>query len=105
MEMTRTNRLLTVLLLAIVVVAGSILAAYKGSDSALQPTSDDIPRITIDELLALTNSQDTIVIVDTRSEVEYDLGHIAGSVSAPLSAILDEEWEPPVYEQLIFYCA
>ncbi len=103
--MMKTNRLSTLLLLVIVVVAGSVLAACKGSDSTLQLTQDDVPRITIDELLALVNSQGTIVIVDTRSKVEYDMDHITGSVSAPLSAIQDGEWEPPSYEQVILYCA
>lgn len=104
-EMMKTSRLSTVLLLVIVVVTGSVLAACKGSDSTLQPTSDDVARITIDELLALMDSQANILIVDTRSTGEYNLGHITGSVSAPLSVILNGEWEPPVYEQLILYCS
>lgn len=66
--------------------------------------SDRIPRITIAELRQKMESKANILIVDNRhKEEEYDVDHIKGAVSAPLSAILAGEWKPPLDKDLIFY--
>ncbi len=70
--------------------------------------SDMVPRISVDELLHKMQSGADIVIVDAREEpeIQYNEEHIAGAVSAPLSAIAAGEWRPSDLDQeIILYCS
>lgn len=65
--------------------------------------SDRIPRITIAELKQKIDDNANILIVDNRHREAYDVDHIRGAVSVPLSVILAGEWKPPLDKELIFY--
>ena len=43
----------------------------------------EIPRISIDDLKAMIDAGEPVLILDTQPEMVYDMGHIAGSVSFP----------------------
>jgi rhodanese-related sulfurtransferase len=74
------------------------------------PTSpEEVPRITQEELKALMDSGDRIVILDCQPRGAYEEGHIRGAVSMPWRPQLDEEevvdalalpWDVPI----ITYC-
>ncbi len=74
-------------------------------ESSSKPSqgTTEVARITIDELLQLTENDANIVIVDVRSEIDYHLSHIKGAVSVPESVIAAGEWEPPDAELFILY--
>ena len=64
-----------------------------------------VPRITIDELKQKMDSNEDIIIVDNRHKEEYDVDHIKGAVSAPLSVVVAGEWTAPLDKELVFYCS
>ena len=72
------------------------------------PPSERVPRITIEGLLQKIQSNASIVIVDTRVDVEeqFAAGHIKGAIPVPLSKIVAGEWTPPteLEKEIIFYC-
>ena len=79
-------------------------------DTTTEPTekptpTDKVPRIAIEELLQKMDSGADILIVDTRTQQEYDVDHIKGAVSAPLSVMLEGHWAPPANKEIILYCA
>lgn len=81
------------------------LAACAPTPPADLPTSpDEVPRISIEELLQKMENGTAILIVDTRSESEYRSGHIKGAVSIPLATIVLEEWQPPRNKEIVLYC-
>ncbi len=87
-------------------------SAACATDSQLQPEndvklslSDMIPRITIQELKRKVDSNAAVVIVDNRSQAEYDLDHIKGAICVPLTTIVTGEWILPIDRELVFYCA
>ena len=45
-----------------------------------------------------------ILVVDTRYKEQYDVDHVKGAVSAPLSTIMEEGWVPPTDKEIILYC-
>ena len=45
-----------------------------------------------------------ILVVDTRYKEQYEVDHIKGSISAPLSTIIDGGWSPPSDKEVILYC-
>lgn len=65
--------------------------------------SEMVPRITIAELQQKLESKADILIVDNRHKEEYDVDHIKGAVSSPLSVIIAGEWTHPLDKELIFY--
>lgn len=50
-------------------------------------------------------SKSDILIVDNRHKEEYDVDHIKGALSAPLSTIVEGEWIPPSDKEIILYCS
>ncbi len=73
--------------------------------SAKLSPSDMIPRIPIEGLKRKIDDKSDSIIVDTRSQAEYDLDHIRGAICIPLASIAAEGWTLPVDKELIFYCA
>jgi hypothetical protein len=65
---------------------------------------EQVPRISIEELLGKMDNNANIVIVDTRQEAQYNVDHIKGAVSAPLSTIVAGQWVPPADKEIILYC-
>jgi len=66
--------------------------------------SELVPRITIEELLQKMERGDNILVVDTRYKEQYDVDHIKGAVSAPLSTIIEGGWMPLSDKEVILYC-
>lgn len=82
-----------------------IPAAEPEQEPETRPSpSDMIPRITVEELLQVMESSADILVIDTRDKEQYDVDHITGAISVPLSVILEGEWTPPADKALILYC-
>lgn len=68
------------------------------------PPNDGVRRVTIPELQeALAKGE--AVVVDVRGHVEYQLGHIKGSVSVPLGLIAEQLKDLPRDKLIVTYCA
>jgi len=102
----------TALLIAVIVAASAMLA-LGGCKSPPPPsatpgnatlTTDDVPRMTIEELLQKIESGSDILIVDTQEKEEYDRAHIEGAVSVPYSVIAEGKWIPSRDTEIILYC-
>ena len=94
------------MLLALVACTSSPTPALETvPEPAARPTpSERVPRITIEELLQKMESEANILVVDTRYKEQYDVDHIKGAISAPLSTITDGGWIPPSDKEIILYC-
>ena len=103
----------TLIALAILVVLISLPSCATTSAPGTSPEEstnipaepDEVPRISKEDLLQMVENGENILIVDTRSREDYDLGHIQGAVSAPLETIGTREWQPPPDKDLILYCS
>jgi len=54
----------------------------------------EIPRISVGEVKAKLDEGSYIVVVDVRSKAAYDMDHIVGSISIPLSDLFDAQGNP-----------
>ncbi len=50
-------------------------------------------------------SKSDILIIDNRHKGEYDMDHIKGALSAPLSTIVEGGWIPSSDKEAILYCS
>lgn len=68
-------------------------------------TAGDVPRMTIQQLLQKMESNDKILIVDNRKEVntKFEIDHIKGAVPVPFDAIMAGEWLPPPNREVVLY--
>jgi 3-mercaptopyruvate sulfurtransferase SseA len=85
----------------------SATAPEVDAPSSTEPSSsllEDVPRITIDELLQKMADNSNILIVDTRHADQYEVDHIKGAISVPLDTIVSGGWMPPADKEIILYC-
>jgi len=93
-----------IFLFSILLVLISLTACAQTPPADLPTSPDEVPRISIEELLQKMEKGANIVIVDTRSETRYHSGHIKGAISVPYTTKFPEEWELPSDKEIIFYC-
>ena len=101
--------ILLVATLMLLALAACISSTTPVNEQVEEPTakpapSELVPRITIEELLQKMESEADILIVDNRYKEQYDVDHIKGAVSAPLSTIIEGGWLPPSDKEVILYC-
>ena len=94
---------------AVLVCAVLLILLACGSDddpmSSGQPsTIEEVPRITVEALRAKIDNGDKVMIVDVRSEAEYDEAHIPGAVHIPYSDTISRLGEFPKDRDIVFYC-
>lgn len=82
--------------LAIVFVAFALLPLRSSAQWATPP--DNAPRISQQEFKKLIAKKD-VIILDTRNEDVYKLGHIPGALLLPLEGL--ESFDEPQYTPLI----
>ena len=66
-------------------------------------TEEEILLMTIDELYQFIDSNSEILVVDVRSETNYQEAHIKGAISVPETVISAGEWKPPDGKSLVLY--
>ena len=81
------------------------LTQRANGGEALPQTREDVPRIALDELRDLLASPRKIVVIDTRSQAEYETGHIRGAISMPSAEVESRYRELPRGTKIVFYCA
>ena len=68
------------------------------------PTSGkDVPRITVEELKAMLDAGEKVVIVDTRVSRQYQIRHIPGAISMPVLEVEARYEELPKDATIAFY--
>ena len=73
--------------------------------AAGQSAESQVPRITVEELKKLMAEQ-SVVVVDVRSVDAYNIGHIKGSINAPLDKIQAGDYSGlPRDKRIITYCS
>ena len=99
---------LSLLFIAMLALAGCAPAGQEVESPTVTrrvPTAPaDVPRMTPQELKALVDAGEDVVIVDTRSNVEYRSARIPGSVSMPLAEIPTRYAELPMDQDIVLYC-
>jgi hypothetical protein len=65
--------------------------------------SDDVPRITVQELKAKLDAGQA-VLFDARSQESYTRQHIAGAISMPQDEVGGRVAELPTDKLVVFYC-
>jgi rhodanese-related sulfurtransferase len=90
--------------------------SISNSDSIAVPPSageDDPPFISLDEAAALYQSP-KVLFIDARSDEDYNLRHITGSINIPYDYLpfdnIDEYWEQlkkeiPIEQEIVIYCS
>jgi hypothetical protein len=75
--------------------------------TSIPPPSEQVPRMTKEELLQKIESNADIIIVDTRVDVEtqFAIGHIKGAIPVTLAKIIAGQWLPPSDKEIILYCS
>ncbi len=85
-----------------------LTAVFLSSCGAPQvpTTKDEVPRISVEELKERIGSGEAIVIGDTRGQISFKQGHIAGAIdittSTQVEALLDDL---PLDQEIVLYCA
>jgi 3-mercaptopyruvate sulfurtransferase SseA len=104
MNSTKSRRL-AVLVLVVVVGSLAIIGTMRLTARAGAPqASDDVRRITPDEVRALLK-QNKAIIVDVRGKESYDGGHIKGALSIPFNEIEERSKELPHNKTIVAYCS
>lgn len=105
-----------VLLAMFIIPLGIILAfvpantthPYKLSpQDLLEHVNSGMQYFTPDEVAHMIVTEDpSLVLIDVRSETEYEKFHLPGSINIPLSSLLDDQWKDYVNQDLrynVFY--
>lgn len=90
--------------LAITILSVLQLAVFLNA-SVLQDIS--VERITVDELIAKVAHREPLLIIDVRSQYDYDESttKIKGAVRIPLDKISESMGEIPRDREIVLYCA
>ena len=72
---------------------------------SLKPCLADMPDISAQELKAMLDSGQEMLVINPLSDIEYNEGHIPGSVNIPLHTIMRSDRLPEDKQTLIVtYC-
>ena len=66
-------------------------------------SGDEVPRMTVEELVARQDAGEKVVIVDTRVSRQYQIRHIPGAISIPVREMEDRYEELPKDATIAFY--
>ena len=91
-----------VLTVVSLIVAGQVRQANIDNPGEIA-SQDEVPRLTAKEAFEAQQSGEA-VIVDTRSAIQYDAGHIAGSINVPLDQLESRMGELDPNTWHITYC-
>lgn len=84
--------------------------ATESSAASAEPAAEKTPavyqKITAKQAKARMDSGDAIVILDVRTQDEFNAGHIAGAILIPNETILDEQPDllPDLDAEILVYC-
>ena len=91
-------------------IVASESIATDSPAAAVEPATTITPavyqKITAEQAKARMDSGDAIIILDVRTQEEFDAGHIAGAILIPNETILDEQPAllPDLDAEILIYC-
>ena len=91
-----------VLMIALFALSACSPASTEEPAGGIPRTKEEVPLITVKELLKEIESRDDLLVIDVRTEDEYISGHIKGAVFVPnnrMNAMI-----PPEGKALVLYC-
>jgi hypothetical protein len=88
-------------LLALLLLAACSSAAGAAPEIT---STDDVPRITPQEVIAEQKAGENVVVVDARSLASYQDRHIVGAISVPAAEVADHLDKLPEKAHIVFYC-
>ena len=96
-------------LLALAGLTLSACAAPAAKVAEVSPAPSpavEYKKISAEDAKARMDSGDTIVILDVRTQEEYDAGHIAGAILVPNETIADKQPQllPDLDAEILVYC-
>lgn len=101
------NAILYGVLIGLLIV-GSLNAPSKNANSEKSPQSSSghYQIITAEEATSRIDSEDKVIILDVRSQLEYEMEHIPGAIVIPNEHITDKmpELLPDLDAEILVYC-
>jgi 3-mercaptopyruvate sulfurtransferase SseA len=98
------SNLVRKLLFASLLVSIVVLAGCQSPTPSLPATLAQVPRIRAQELKALLEGGEAVVIVDTRSRESYEQRHVPGAISIPFPDTEARQGELPRDTKIVLYC-
>ena len=91
----------------LVIFAAGLIASFLPMEARATPTTDSIPRMTIQELKGKMDSGDRIVILDVRTAEDYSTSpyKIRGAIRIPLDQLKSRYTELPAAAEIVAYCS
>ncbi len=99
----RCKAVLTISMLVLFTACASGPRTYTPTPKICQPT-DNIPRITAEELKKAMDEGVDLVLVDTLYPYWYKRGHIKGAMNFPWAATIKEPVALPRTKLVVVYC-
>ena len=86
--------------------AAATPAPTATATTAVSAASGQYVKITAEEAKARMDSGDEIIVLDVRTQEEYDAGHIAGAILIPNETIVDTQPDllPDLNAEILVYC-
>ena len=86
--------------------ACAVPAAAAVTPAPTATAAVEYKKISAADAKARMDSEDTIVILDVRTQEEYDAGHIPGAILVPNETIVDKQPEllPDLDAEILVYC-
>jgi 3-mercaptopyruvate sulfurtransferase SseA len=79
------------------------LLALVACQAKVPAAGKEVPRLTVEEVKALQDAGEKVVIVDTRAPRSYRIRHIPGAVSIPVQEMEERYLELPRDATIAFY--
>ena len=98
------SNLVRELFFASALVSVLVLVGCQSPTPSLPATVAQVPRMRAQELKALLDAADAVVIVDTRTREIYEQRHIPGAISIPLPETEARQGELPRDAKIVLYC-
>ncbi len=81
-----------------------VFSKIKNNKSQTNSDSSEIPKISIEELKQKMDSQEDFILIDSRSQVEYEEEHIKEAISVPYNKIEEIASGLDKNKEIIIYC-
>ncbi len=101
----KVRKLILSLLVAALVMTGITITATNGEPTARASVTQEIERISVDELKQMIQTTAPVTIIDVRSQSAYNAGHIRGAINIPLDQTGARIREIPASREIVTYCA
>ena len=102
--MSRLKIVSALLVLLLLVACQATNTPQTGGSESIPTTIEEVPRIRIEELKALLDAGEEVIVADARSLDSYQASHIAGAISMPMLEVHERYSELPQEAKIVFYC-